>query len=89
MAIVRDAAGLTVGILTLENVLEEIVGDIEDEHDVTQTESVSVIIPRPPQTPPPRPTTKIMREGFFSSASAAKSAADRHSPASGQRPTPS
>ena len=88
MAIVRDAAGLTVGILTLENVLEEIVGDIEDEHDITQTESVSVIIPRPPQAQPPRPTTKIMREGFFSSGSAAKSAADRHSPASGQRPTP-
>ena len=88
MAIVRDAAGLTVGILTLENVLEEIVGDIEDEHDITQTESVSVIIPRPPQAQPPRPNTKIMREGFFSSGSAAKSAADRHSPASGQRPTP-
>jgi CBS domain containing-hemolysin-like protein len=34
MALVRDASGTVVGLLTLEDVLEEIVGDIEDEHDV-------------------------------------------------------
>ena len=33
MAIVRDGTGAVLGILTLEDVLEEIVGDIEDEHD--------------------------------------------------------
>jgi len=33
MAIVRDSSGLTMGILTLEDVLEEIVGKIFDEHD--------------------------------------------------------
>lgn len=33
MAIVRDKTGAVLGILTLEDVLEEIVGDIEDEHD--------------------------------------------------------
>lgn len=33
LAIVRDAGGAVLGILTLENVLEEIVGDLEDEHD--------------------------------------------------------
>lgn len=34
MAVVRDAAGAVLGLITLEDVLEEIVGDIEDEHDV-------------------------------------------------------
>jgi CBS domain containing-hemolysin-like protein len=33
MAIVRDDEGKTLGLITLEDVLEEIVGDIEDEHD--------------------------------------------------------
>lgn len=33
MAIVRDHDGHVLGLLTLEDVVEEIVGDIEDEHD--------------------------------------------------------
>ena len=33
MALVRDDADRIVGLITLEDVLEEIVGDIEDEHD--------------------------------------------------------
>jgi CBS domain containing-hemolysin-like protein len=33
MAVVRNDAGQVVGMITLEDVLEEIVGDIEDEHD--------------------------------------------------------
>lgn len=33
MAVVRDSDGKIHGILTLEDVLEEIIGDIEDEHD--------------------------------------------------------
>ncbi len=33
MALVRDDADKIVGLLTLEDVLEEIVGEIEDEHD--------------------------------------------------------
>ena len=33
MALVRDADSHILGVLTLEDVLEEIVGDIEDEHD--------------------------------------------------------
>ncbi len=33
MALVRDDAGHILGLLTLEDVLEEIVGELEDEHD--------------------------------------------------------
>ena len=33
MALVRDENAKVLGLITLEDVLEEIVGDIEDEHD--------------------------------------------------------
>jgi putative hemolysin len=35
LAIIRDGAGRTVGLATLEDLVEELVGDIRDEHDDT------------------------------------------------------
>jgi CBS domain containing-hemolysin-like protein len=52
MALVRDDAGHVLGLITLEDVLEEIVGDIEDEHD----RPTPKVPPRKrrPIVPPPR-----------------------------------
>jgi CBS domain containing-hemolysin-like protein len=56
MALVRDDNGRILGLITLEDVLEEIVGDIEDEHDKPTPKLAPRALRRPPQAalPPPK-----------------------------------
>ncbi|MFP5355156.1 MAG: CBS domain-containing protein [Gemmatimonadota bacterium] len=50
LAVVRDDTGRVAGIVTLEDLLEELVGDIRDEHDEPAL-SMTPIPPAPPSLP--------------------------------------
>jgi putative hemolysin len=68
MALVRDSTGKILGLLTLEDVLEEIIGDIEDEHD-RPTPKVKVIprlkriLPKTGQAPVAKPAAPVTGPG--------------------------
>jgi CBS domain containing-hemolysin-like protein len=62
MAIVRDDDGKVHGLITLEDVLEEIVGEIEDEHDQSKAQRQRwqgrLLIRRRAAAPKPQPNAK-------------------------------
>ena len=53
LAIVQDEQGRTLGIATLENLLEELVGDIRDEHDEPAATPAGARTGVAARTPPP------------------------------------
>ena len=57
LAVVRDAGGRLAGIVTLEDLLEELVGDIRDEHDEPGSSAESRVASLTPSSVATRPSS--------------------------------
>jgi CBS domain containing-hemolysin-like protein len=60
MAVVRDASGKVIGLLTLEDVLEQVLGDIVDEHDYAAPKMTARMLQALAQTLPKRKAAVVL-----------------------------